>query len=525
MNKNKIFLIPVLATSLLSGCKKEEVKSDVMFFSPQLHLTSNDFDGLGVEWGAYEDTNKVQTNYWERVTKYADRMNGMALVRCMVSYDWFCEDFDDKGDNKPKEGESSEGFVPNKTNDTWTYNFTNKYMRSTEDVLTYCQLHDIDVAFGAWNVVAAPSFAEDIWGMMDDVTSDPRWAKMTADVLEYLVQKKGFTCIKYFVNSNEPNYLGQAGKSKNANNSFEKWRQGVLNVRAILDSIGLTDVKIVGSDATFTSDGSAEYYLQEIAKDPVLRDAVGDYGFHVYAWKRDVDNGNLLDNYRQKFDEIKSFDEDLGVVRKPHIWEGGLQDGKDITSDCQKLITEYSYANLMVDYTIQALASGINGITYWDFDDAMHFMYNADGTVTPKEWGMFSTLSSATVQMQELRPWYHSSMLLMNLFRRHNIVFDSGNNVSQEDPNFRSIATISNDKKLAGVVFSNNKLERKVKFVIDEKYENDEKMYVYVFGKDYTLIGEDGFIVPNYEINGSMNKITELTIPTNSVVVVSNKVL
>ena len=215
-------------------------------------------------------------------------------------------------------------------------------------------------------------------------------------------------------------------------------------------------------------------------------------------------------HYEKNRENIKKLDNDLGKVRKPHIWEGGLQDGKDPVLDCQKLITEYSYANTMVDYTLQALASGINGITYWDFDDGMHFMYNADGSVTAKEWGMFSTLGSATVQMQELRPWYHSSMLMMNLLRRNNIIFDSGDNSSSENPGFRSLATISNDKKLAGAIFSNNETERKIKFVIDQKYEDSEKMYVYVFGKNYTLIGEDGFVKPNYVVDGSMNKITEL---------------
>ena len=210
-----------------------------------------------------------------------------------------------------------------------------------------------------------------------------------------------------------------------------------------------------------------------------------------------------------------------------HIWEAGLQDGKNFVTDCQELIDTYNYAKAMANYTLCALASGINGIAYWDFDDGMHFMYNADGSSTAKEWGMFSSLGSSSALKQQLRPWYHSSMLLINLLRRHNIIFDSGENGSEINPTFRSIATISNDRNTAGVLFSNTHVseERKVKFVIDEKYNNDEKLYVYIFNEKSALIAENGFIEPNYEVEGSLNKINEITVPASSFVVISNKVL
>ena len=514
----------ILTTMLVTGCNTSNVKKpkDVMVFSPQLNMISDDFDGLGVEWGAYEDINKLQTNAWDRITKYANHLDGMSLVRCMVNFDWFCEKLDTKGDNKFN---PQTGLVEGKENDTWTYNFTNKWMKSTEQVLTYCQEHDLIVAFGAWNVIG--SFPNDTWGMMDDVTSDPRWAKMNADVLEYLVIKKGFTCIKYVVNSNEPNYLGKANSSKNARNTFAKWRQGALNVKAALENVGLGHIKIVGSDATATSDGSMDEYLYGIAQDEALKNAVGDYGIHVYPYKEPLDNGTMLDQYATRSKKIKEYDPEFGIKRKMHIWEAGLQDGKNLAADCQELIDTYAYAKAMANYTLTALIGGINGIAYWDFDDGMHFMYNADGSATPKEWGMFSTLGSASALKQQLRPWYHSSSLLINLLRRHNIIFDSGENGSDVNPTLRSIATISNDRNLAGVCFCNTDVinEKTVKFVIDEQYNNNEKLYIYMFNEKSTLIGEDGFIKPNYEMEGSLNNINEITIPASTFVVISNKVL
>ena len=510
----------ILLTFMLTACSNTKATSNlkkpdgVMVFSPQLNLINDDFDGLGVEWGAYEDTNKLQTGAWDRITKYADRLDGMSLVRCMVNFDWFCENLDTKGDD-------------DKTNDTWTYNFTNKWMRSTEQVLSYCQEHDLTVAFGAWNVIGKFPKEQDVWGMMDDVTSDPRWAKMAADTLEYLVLKKGFTCIKYFVNSNEPNYLGRANSSKNANNTFAKWKQGALNVKAALQKIGLGNIKIVGSDATATSDGTMDDYLYGISKDQELKNVVGDYGIHVYPYKEPLDDGTMLDQYAERINKIKENDPEFGKTRKMHIWEAGLQDGKNYAFDCQELIDTYNYAKAMANYTLTALISGINGIAYWDFDDGMHFMYNADGSATAKEWGMFSSLGSASALKQQLRPWYHSSMLLINLLRRHNVIFDSGENGSQVNPTLRSLATLSNDRETAGVLFSNTDFveEKTVKFVMDEKYNNNDKLYVYIFNEKSALIGEDGFIKPNYEIEGSLNEVNEITIPASTFVCISNKVL
>ena len=61
--------------------------------------------------------------------------------------------------------------------------------------------------------------------------------------------------------------------------------------------------------------------------------------------------------------------------------------------------------------------------------------------------------------------------------------------------------------------------------IIDEKYNNDEKLYIYIFNEKSALIGGDGFIKPNYEIEGSLNKINEITIPASTFVVISNQVL
>ncbi len=486
---SKILLLTI--PSLVLGCSNQIASNpDVISFSADT-LVQESFGGLGVEWGAYEDTDKLVEGGWERVLEHMDHL-GAARIRLMVSYDWFCTNFDDKGDE-------------DKNNDTWTYNFTNKYALNTIEILEYCQVHSIDVAFGAWNIIADATGLN----MMDEVTSDIRWAKITADTLNFLVNQKGFTCIKWFVNTNEPNYRDE----KKKNNTYEIWQQGVINVRNALDAIGLQSIGIIGGDTT-GFEGSREYLLN-IAKN--IPDKVGDYGVHLYLTNYSIGTGEMSEKITELYDEVKKLDPGLGVTRQADIWEAGLFDGKDQATDCQTTIRTTNYALRMTNYTIQALACKINGITYWDFDDAMHFMYNANST-TPKEWGMFSSLADATSGKQELRPWYHTSALLCHMFKKGNAVL----NASSSDESFRSIASISYDRKQAGFVACNSGTKPVEKtFRFEETVEGD-KLYVYVFNASSYRLGEDGYIVPSYVIDGSLNSEIKMTVPVSTALFVSN---
>ncbi|MBQ7995642.1 MAG: hypothetical protein IJ247_05480 [Bacilli bacterium] len=502
MKPGKFLILGTIGLLTCFSCQEARtVEKDFIAFTSQ-DIVQKSFGGLGVEWGTYEDTDKIVEGGWERIIAHMDHLKP-ARIRLMVSYDWFCQNFDGKG-------------TDDKNDDTWTYNLTNKYAKNTIEILEYCQIHNIDVAFGAWNVIANLS-GEDVWGMMEEVTSDIRWAKITGDILDYLVNKKGFDCIKWFVNSNEPNYSGNRGSSKNYNNTYDKWEQGVKNVRATLDSLGLKSISIVGGDTTGYA--GTEEYLTNIARN--IPEQVGDYGFHLYLSNIAVDRGEMFDQINSIYKKVKDIDGGLGVKRQANVWEAGLLDGKTLL-DCQTAIRTGNYAVRMVDYTIQCLAAGVNGVVYWDFDDAMHFMYTAT-TMTPKEWGMFSSLAEATSNKQELRPWYHSSSLLCHMIKKGNLIYSPPQNDNNLDKTFRSIATRSQDGKQGGFVAVNAGLASVNKtFYIDDEIEGD-KLYVYIFNGSSYRLDESGYIIPNYEIEGSLNKKFTIDVPQNSAVVVSNE--
>ena len=509
---SKLLTIPILSSCLISiaGCqtsaaKKEVDKDNIVFRKSDIVLEN--FEGLGVEWGTYEDPDKLTSDSWERSLRIMDRLNPQ-VSRCMLNYDWFITNFDDKGDK-------------DKNNDTWDYNFSNKLMDNTIDVLRYCDDHDIDVAFGCWNVPG--NVAVDEYKMMQEVTSDIRWAKMTADILEYLVHFQGIRCIKYFVNSNEPNYAGTEGKSKNYNNTFDIWAKGVKNVRKALDDRGFKDIKIIGGDTT-GFEGTDEYFTG-ISKDKVLREQVGDYGFHVYCPNMIIDTGDLAVRIKSMYQKTKKNDKGLGVTRMPHIWEAGLFDGKNPVTDSNALITNFSYGLRMADYTLQCATSGVSSIVYWDFDDGMHFMPLPDGSSCSKGWGMFSSLNSDTADKQKLRPWYHSSVLLTNLMRKGSKIFDYGANDPEIDESFRSMGVIGPNDEYAGVVAINRGAPVTKTFRIAENFQDSNKVYLYIYSESELRLGDDGFVKENQVLDISLKDQIEINVPAGAMIILSSKEL
>lgn len=497
-------LLAAIVFPLLCACSCGKDDDTVIFNAKDIVNAS--FGGLGVEWGVYEDTGKLASNAAERIYSAADRLCP-SVVRCMTNFDWIVTDFDTKGTEDPSD-------------DTWSYRFDNKYMDNACEILDYCQQNGVDVAFGVWNVLGRADNADGI-GMVFDATSDLRWAKMVADLMEYMVKVKGYTCIKWFVNTNEPNYTGVIGSSKNAYNTYEKWQQGVLNVRAALDAVGLSQVDIVGGDVTFTVNNSAQTYLENIAQN--IPGTVGNYGVHLYVNDLYIINGTLQQQIEDSYRAVQRIDGTLGKSKDMYIWEAGLLDGKNAETDCNSFIANYSYGLRMADFTVQSVLAGINGIAYWDFDDAMHFMYSETG-MTAKEWGMFSTLNEASAYRQEYRPWFHSSVLLSNLMQKGCTVYRGTYEANEK---FRTLAVVSEDRTQAGFVAVNRDSKAVTKtFCLKEKVTSaDNKLYVYIYNEKSLRLDENGFVTYNYVLDGSINDRLQIEIPAGSVVFVSNTML
>ena len=82
------------------------------------------------------------------------------------------------------------------------------------------------------------------------------------------------------------------------------------NVRKALDDRGFTDIKIIGGDTT-GFEGTDEYFTG-ISTNESIRNAVGDYGFHVYCPNMIIDTGDLAVRIRSMYEKTKKADEGLG---------------------------------------------------------------------------------------------------------------------------------------------------------------------------------------------------------------------
>ena len=497
-----IMLFP--AAGMVSACGLS-LSSETEVVFEESGKVSSAFDGIGIDWGVYEDTNKLAVGAWDKTLAAVKRLNP-SLVRCMTNLDWIVYDYDDKGS-------------VDLTDDEWKYNFSNKQMKNTCDILDYCQDNGIKVAFGVWNVIGSPDEDVDVWGMIKRSTADPRWPILCADLVEFLVKDKGYTCIKWFVNTNEPNYVGNVGSSKNAYNTYEKWKEGVTNVKEEFVRRDLGYIDIIGGDVTASGTGFSTY-LMGVARE--MTDIVHNYGVHLYVSNYLIDTGSFYTDLKKNYDAIKEIDKKVGDEHRFIIWESGLLDGKNAVTDCNSYIANYSYGLRMADFTVQSLLAGANGICYWDLDNAMHFMYNENG-MTPKEWGMFSTLSGASPLKQELRPWYHSSTLITNMLKAGSTIY-KGSFI--ENDKFRTLAAVTEDGNCGGIIAVNRDMNPVTKtFTVEKKINGSGKLYIYVFGEKHLQLGSDGTVVPNAVVDGDLNGKVTVEIPAGCVTFISSEKL
>ena len=144
---------------------------------------------------------------------------------------------------------------------------------------------------------------------------------------------------------------------------------------------------------------------------------------------------------------------------------------------------------------------------------------------TPKEWGMFSSLSDVDANKQELRPWYHSSTLLTNLFKKGNIIVNSLTNDTSLDKTFRCLATYNEDLSLGGYAMVNQGTKKVNKSFRINKNILEDKLYIYQFGDGTYKLDEKGYIAPNYVIDGKLSDQLNLEINPCELIVVANQKL
>jgi hypothetical protein len=315
-------------------------------------------------------------------------------------------------------------------------------------MLDYAQANNIDVILGEWawpSGLATPG-ANPISG-----PDDPRWVRIVADYVNYLVNTKGYTVIKYYNLMNEPNGNWMWPNTSLPANAFSLWSTGIENLRADLNSLQLMSVSIIGPDnacfGSLQTDGGNWIWLNQAAQS--LAGDIGVWDSHWYAWAADLQSDVIEQTLSTQAAMLSATDPN--AAGKPRILgEAGMLDGKT-TSDQNPNVQTFIYGVWMADLGTQVARGGWTGASAWDLDDAMHSSGNS-----LKLWGFWNTYSAPGDPAQGIRPWFYTWSLMARLFPRGATIVTSSGGANQTG--FRSAAATwtSNSQSNTAIMLVND---------------------------------------------------------------------
>jgi len=370
-----IAVFSICCSSLFSQPVNIEIYGD--------QVLEKSYIGNGVQWSAYPQFD-ISEKSWQRVFERTDFMR-LNFIRLVLNANEYCKAYPVGG--KP------------------VFDFNDARILRICRILDYCQKKGVDVILGEWGNPR-----------MDGITiADPRWTEIVGGFLDYLVNVKKYTCIKYYNLGNEPNNkdgyvdLWKAGSIVN----FENWHTSILNLHNELVKRGLKEsIKIVGPDCAWGND-----WIKRIIEDKELAAAIDVYEVHNYASDKEIENG-FYGKEMAYYREYISFKDPHGKEKQFFMAEAGMVTGKNKT-DQQKNIATFQYGVWMTDFAIQSMNAGQAGLTAWDMDDAMH----TNGKLGPgteitdyiwKEWGFWDSFGEekGKPELTNMRPWFYAWSLL-----------------------------------------------------------------------------------------------------------------
>ncbi|MCM0083597.1 hypothetical protein L4X63_18585 [Geomonas sp. Red32] len=269
------------------------------------------------------------------------------------------------------------------------YNWNSDSMKWLYKQLDLCQRQGIKVILCSWG---AGGSAATSWLNIPGITGpdDPQYAQVIGAIVDYLVNTKGYSCIKYFSAGNEPD-LELA-------NNWPMWKNLVVRVNAEFTKRGL-DRKVTFSGPEVSQGQHGDTWLSGCGGQ--LPDIMGAYSVHNYATRTDVKNGIVENLFLQKRQLLRNASA-VAASMPIFVSEAGMQDDQVLPSG-NRHIAEVDYGIFMADYGVQAARSGVSSVLAWMLEDNGHKDFF---------WGMWSDKKSGMY----VRPWASSWSLLTRYF-------------------------------------------------------------------------------------------------------------
>lgn len=479
------FLLSTIGVALFSACS-ESSENLVQVHADKIISPSSEYIGNGVEWSAYPHADSDRAEWgllmtdekWQKLFERLDYMRPQ-IVRVLDQANWrYLEGIDENG-------------LP-------ILNFENQEMQALYKLLDYCETNNITVILGEWG--EPYQVHETHLGMQDAFsgTNDPLWHSIIIKHLNYLLNTKKYTVIKYYNLVNEPN-----GYWASVDGDWDEWKEGVEMLNQSLIENGLKNrISIIGPDATPFNNERSKYTGYEWATESVLQlsDVFTAYDIHDYPLKDFVRSGDFERHYSTLVHFADS------VARKPFIFgEIGfekwipenlarIEKDPNASEDSQLSIYDFDYGVDMADVIIQSLNAGFDATIAWGLDDAMHTNGDTGDKTQLKKWGMWNILGTELTgdpSEEEIRPWFYTWSLMSRYFPT------TMNIVETDVPPFENVRMVAgtSENNNFSMAFVNNSDTAAIFPVKIPALPTSVFLKKYVYSETYKPTDENGFPV------------------------------
>lgn len=453
-------------------------------------IINSNYIGNGVQWDPYqldygEIQLKISSEDWQKLYSRLDFMKPQ-FIRVMINTT-----------------SSIENGVLNET----------KNYENIAPILEYCQLRKIKVVLGDWGDRMVNSKTN---------TISENNLKLAAHYLDFLVNKKGFSCIQYYNMINEPNGYWAA-----TDENYELWKNATQYFWSELKVLNLEKkVSLMGPDIAIWKTDKVDWITNSV-KD--LDAAIGVYDIHTYPSKITVNSGeytSILKAYKDAVPSNKTMvmgeigfkfvEKEDEALMKENIERAKAKPYASI-EDSQMFVYDYVYGSDMADALMQTVNVGYSGSIAWMLDDAMHGREQKNKL---KVWGFWNILGDEYFgkKEEEVRPWFYAWSLLTKYMPSGSQVFKvtvTGN------PNVKAIAATKGDKYMIAMVNVSLK-ETKISLTTTElPILNNMKQFIYAKGK--LLLEGDHVLLPSkkgFKLN--LKKNIKEVIPAEGIIVLTN---
>ncbi len=251
------------------------------------------------------------------------------------------------------------------------------------------------------------------WTYTEQWSNPKTLAKAIGDLLEHLIVTKGYTCIKDWTLSNEPNLFFHEGEE----GTFERFVEIHKLVAADIKNRGL-DVNIVGSD-----DGDGYDWFNACVNTSEYHDLTAVYASHTYFKPTE------LPFMKDFFSDRIALLEANPPVRPFVMAEFGFADERMQPPSLNPLMEEYEYALLTMAAYMDGLNAGVAGFNIWCMQEVYY-----PGGQTPMNFGLWNFAD----RNWEIRPVFHTVATLARNTSAGDMVYRT---ISSAHEHFKATAT------------------------------------------------------------------------------------